>query len=150
MQGKQGVLAWAHLPTPPLNLLNGTHSLKLVTFFKYLKALLRGIFLMAWAVSLVFWKCVISQVRNLWFKYQWLLHVGLAYYMVIEYIGREYGKSSSYGPVFLLWVSSSTVETISSTMLHSNEKISNFLFFFGAKFQNHRINGFHGRAADPQ
>lgn len=47
-------LAWAHLPTPPLNLRKGTHSLWSMTFFRYFCALRRVMFLIARAVSWVF------------------------------------------------------------------------------------------------
>jgi len=45
----------AQRPTPPLNLLKGTHSFFSLTFFKYWTARRRAIFLMVLAVSLVFY-----------------------------------------------------------------------------------------------
>lgn len=48
------VLTCAQRPTPPLNLLKGTHSFLSLTFFKYCTARRRGIFLMVLADSLVF------------------------------------------------------------------------------------------------
>jgi len=47
-------LACAHLPTPPLNLRKGTHSLWSITFFRYFCALRKAILLIARAVSWVF------------------------------------------------------------------------------------------------
>jgi hypothetical protein len=48
-----------------------------------------------------------------------------------------YGKCSSYGPVFLLWASSSTVETVNPVVVKfcpiKEQKIRDFFVYFAGK-----------------
>jgi hypothetical protein len=63
----------------------------------------------------------------------------------------KYGQCSSYGPVFLLWASSSTVEPVNPMVLKfcpmKEQKIRKI---FSYTLQHRRSNSFHGRAAGPQ
>ena len=53
---KGNFLTCAWRPTPPMNLLNGMISFWAITFLRYVVARFNGIFLIAWAVSRVFYK----------------------------------------------------------------------------------------------